>query len=125
MPDNRQTIIPWLADAILLQKEADVIVQAVGRVRPFTRSREIFTFHAGVLPGVRYTREFLSLDEARSHFGITTPCKTARQSRVHKVRALKAEGQTHNAIAKQLGISLSTVKRDLRIEGVIFPINIL
>src|SRR5206468_2598896 len=60
IPDDRETILPDLAQEALAQKEADVVVQAVGRVRPFTRPREVITFQAGALPGVSYTMEFKS-----------------------------------------------------------------
>ena len=50
LPDDRETIVPQVARWVLEQKEADVVVQAVGRVRPFTRPREVITFHAARCP---------------------------------------------------------------------------
>ena len=64
-PDDRETILPQVARWVLDQKEADVVVQAVGRVRPFTRPREVITFHAGALPEVRPTLQFRTLGQAR------------------------------------------------------------
>src|SRR5262245_48788168 len=46
LPDQRETILPVIAQGVLDQKEGDVIVQAVGRVRPFTKPREVITFYA-------------------------------------------------------------------------------
>ena len=43
----RLTCLPQVARWVLEQKEADVVVRAVGRVRPFTQPREVITFHAG------------------------------------------------------------------------------
>jgi hypothetical protein len=97
--------------------EADVVVQAVGRVRPFTRPREVITFHAGELPGVRYTLEFDGLAAARAHFGLPTPSGADQASRAERARRLKAQGRTRAQIAQALGVSVSTVKRDLRRQG--------
>lgn len=117
LPDAWETIIPVVAEQVLVQKEADVVVQAVGRVRPFTREREVITFHAGELPGVHYTREFLTLAQARSHFGILPSSQVAMQVRADEVLRLMALGKTKKQIAEALGVSLSTVKRDLRRQG--------
>jgi hypothetical protein len=72
LPDGRETNLPRIAQLVLEQREADVVLQAVGRVRPFTRPREVITFQADELPGVRYSLRFGSLAEARNYFGVTT-----------------------------------------------------
>jgi hypothetical protein len=102
---------------MLIQMEADVIVQAVGRVRPFTRPREVITFHVGDLPGVSYTRDFHTLSQAREFFGLPTPSAAEQLSRSEKIQRYRAQGHTHKRIANELGVSLSTVKRDLRGRG--------
>src|SRR5262249_37766251 len=70
LPPGREPTPPRLAERVLEQREADVVVQAVGRTRPFTSAREVITFHCGELPGVRYTQEFGSLGEARRFFDV-------------------------------------------------------
>jgi hypothetical protein len=114
LPDARETIVPRIAQGVLDQKEADVVVQAVGRVRPFTRPREVITFHAGTLPGVSYTLQFDSLAQARSFFNIPTTAAAEIASRAERARRLKAEGWSKARIATELGVSPCTVKRYLR-----------
>jgi hypothetical protein len=116
LPDGRVPILPWVAQQALEQLEADVVVQAVGRVRPFTRPREVITFQAGDLPGVNYNLEFGNLDQVRKYFDIPTPMQASREARVALARRLRAQGFTRSRIALELGISLSTVKRYLRQE---------
>jgi hypothetical protein len=117
LPDGRETNLPLLAQLALEQKEADVVVQAVGRVRPFTRPREVITFQRGSLPGVRYHREFGSLAQARAYFGVPTPHQSRAQALAAEVQLRKALGQTNERIASELGVSVSTVKRYARRGG--------
>jgi hypothetical protein len=117
LPDGREPLLPRVAQAVLEQKEADMVVQAVGRVRPFTRPREVITFHVGDLPGVRYTMSFRTLEQARSYFRIQTPAQADLASRVEQAWRLKATGHSKRQIAQKLGVSLSTVKRYLRQQG--------
>ncbi len=114
LPDGRETILPRVVSGTLLQKEADVVVQAVGRVRPFTRPREVITFHMGELPGVRYAAEFRTLAQARAFFGVPTASEAALQSRVEQAARLWALGRPQKAIAAEMNVSLSSVKRYLR-----------
>jgi hypothetical protein len=114
LPDDRETILPHIAQWVLDQKEGDVVVQAVGRVRPFTKPREIITFQYGALPDVRYTREFRSIAQARSYFGITTRRQSEAESRASKARHLKTLGLSSSGIAEELRVSLSSIKRYLR-----------
>jgi hypothetical protein len=114
LPPGVEPITPWLARQALLQKEGDVIAQAVGRVRPFTRPREVFTFYLGDLPGVRYAVEFASLRQARSYFGVPTRGEGKRERRRQEVRRLRALGHTLAEVAAALGASVATIKRDLR-----------
>jgi hypothetical protein len=114
LPDRRPSILRCLAQGMLEHKEADVVVQAAGRVRPFTRPREVVTFHAGNLPGVQYTRQFQSLAEAAHFFGVVTPAKTQRVERIEQARQFRAQGRSIRQIADQIGVSPSTVKRYLQ-----------
>jgi hypothetical protein len=117
LPDGRETIVPRIAELVLAQKEADVVVQAVGRVRPFTRPREVITFHAGELPGVHYHVEFSSLAAARDFFGVATEKQADIQRQAAQALKLKAAGCTNRQIAAALDVSLATVKRYIRRGG--------
>src|SRR5262249_49237038 len=69
--DGSLPLVRVAAGPALEQLEADVVLRAVGRVRPITLPREVITFQCGALPGVAYTHEFRSLAEARAHFGVS------------------------------------------------------
>jgi DNA-binding NarL/FixJ family response regulator len=97
-----------------VQKEADVVVQAVGRVRPFTRPREVITMHMGELPGVRYHLEFRNLSKARAFFDVPTASEAALMTKVEQVARLRAMGHSQKAIAIKMNVSLSSVKRYIR-----------
>jgi hypothetical protein len=114
LPDDRETILPQVAQWVLEQKEDNVVVQAVGRVRPFTGPREVITFQVGDLPEVRYTLQFGSLAEARAYFGIPTRRRSAAEARATRARRLKALGLTKEQIAGVMNVSLSSVKRYIR-----------
>jgi hypothetical protein len=113
-PQAQNSILPSLAAWTFTQKEADVVVQAVGRVRPFTRPREIITFQLGDLPGVRYNVEFRSLEQARAYFRVPTRRQARRERLAEEVGRLRALGLSRRQMARHLGISLSTVKRSFR-----------
>lgn len=114
LPDGRATILPTIAQGVLDELEGNVIVQAVGRVRPFTRPREVITFHASDLPGVRYDFDFPSLAAARGYFGISTRRTAERESGVVRARLLRSQGLTHTQIAREMGVNARTVRRYLR-----------
>jgi hypothetical protein len=114
LPDARVPLLPRIAEETLVQKEADVVLQAVGRVRPFTRPREVITFHLGDLPGVDYVLDFPSLPQARSYFGLPTAAEAELLSNAERARRYRAEGFTVQRIADTLGISKSTAKRYLK-----------
>jgi DNA-binding NarL/FixJ family response regulator len=103
-----------VANLALDQLESDVVIQAVGRVRPFTRPRLVVTFQASDLPAVGTVRDFNNLAEARNHFGLPTPCAGAMASRAERVRSRKAQGLTIAEIAAEIGVGESTVKQDLK-----------
>ena len=110
VPDARKTILPRIANDVLVQREADVVVQAVGRVRPFTRPREIITFQVGDLPG--WNTRWSSPRWSRP---ATTSASTAGQAdladRRRRALALQGEGQSPESIAAQVGVSARTVRR--------------
>jgi hypothetical protein len=110
----QNTIIPTIVEGVFVQKEADVVVQAVGRVRPFTRPREIITFQMGDLPGVRYEAEFSTLAAARQHFDVPTRREREAQQRAARALQMAAEGMSTAEIAHELKVGVRTVQRYLK-----------
>ena len=106
--------VSTLANFALRQQELDVVTQAVGRVRPFTKPREVFTFQAAENPSRPYDREFLSLDEARRFFKIPAERQRRAETTSDKVQDAKAVGMSQAEVAKALRCSLRTVKRRWR-----------
>ena len=110
-PSHRIYDTKNLAQLALDHQEMGVVLQAVGRVRPYTKAREIFTFQCAAHPQLSYTEEFHSLGEAREYFGILTRRNFMYQQRVVNIQRAKATGLTQTQTAQAEGISLSTVKR--------------
>jgi len=110
-PDQRSFDIHKLAQLALNQQEMDRVIQAVGRVRPFTRAREVVTFQCAANPLFPYTCEFNTLAEARGHFGIQDRRERGRHETAARVGAARAAGFTQHKAASVLNVSLSTVKR--------------
>jgi hypothetical protein len=98
-----------IAQTYYRQLETNVVIQAVGRVRFATRSREVITFQCSDMPGVELTREFANLREAREYFGLSTGSEFERRRQADEARRLRAEGVAVAAIAEHLGISERTV----------------
>jgi DNA invertase Pin-like site-specific DNA recombinase len=73
--------------------------------------------HPGELPGVRFTASLESLPQLRAYLGLHTIGEAQRVERAQRARQLRALGMPLSKISSELGVSLSTVKRDLR-EGV-------
>jgi hypothetical protein len=99
-----------LAQPALEYKEHGVVVQAVGRVRPFTRPREVVTFQMAELPGVTYDAEFRTLAEARRHFGIPSGRQRTTEARAVAVSDLRSRGLSQAEVARRLGVSERTVR---------------
>ncbi len=101
-----------LSGQALKALERDTVIQAVGRVRPFTKPREVITFQADdmaeVMPGVV---DFKNLAEARAHFGIELPSKEKLARRADEVRAMRAAGLRQRQVAEQLHVTVRTVQR--------------
>ena len=109
-PDHRYYDVAGLVQPALEFREANVVVQAVGRVRPFSRPREVIAFQMGELPGVTYDAEFATLGEARRFFGIPSGLERRTIARAAQIAALRREGYTQVEIARNLGISERTVR---------------
>lgn len=108
---HRYYDIDELARLAHQQQELDVVLQAVGRVRPYTKPREVILFQCAEFPGIPLTREFSSLGEAREYFGIPTRRERLRQQTAQNVLVGRQAGKTQKQVAEELGISLRTVKR--------------
>jgi len=100
-----------LAQHALNHQEIDTVLQAVGRVRPYTKPREVITFQCAEHPDFAYTREFSSIGEARKHFDI--PSRRSAQATMLNDQILKARsrGMKQREAASLLGVSLRTIKR--------------
>jgi hypothetical protein len=109
-PEHRYYDLAPLVQPALEFREHGVVIQAVGRVRPFTRPREVITFQMAELPGVAYDAEFSTLAEARRHFGIACgrDCKSAALAA--RIGRLRRNGSTQAEVARLLGISERTVR---------------
>lgn len=105
------TDVAAVVDPMLQTLEMGTVVQAVGRVRPFTKSREIITFQSNDALASSYDKDFSSLEELRKFFGLATKRTRTSNSTADEVMALTAENLKQADIAKQLGISVRTVRR--------------
>ena len=111
--DLRQRIydVDRLAQLALDQQEMDVVLQAVGRVRPYTRPREIMLFQCAGHPQLDYDREFASIAEAREFFALPTRREWERDRNADRVRAARQAGMTQRAAAAALQLGRSTIQR--------------
>jgi hypothetical protein len=100
-----------LAQHALDHLEMGTVLQAVGRVRPYSRSREIITFQCADHPHFQYTREFSSIGEAREYFGIEGKRSAMAKKTIATVQLAKEKGLKQKEVAERLGISVRTVKR--------------
>jgi len=103
--------IAGVAQMALDNLEMGSVLQAIGRVRPFTRPREVITFQCATHPQGSYTEEFTSLSRARNHFDLPTRRESAKQDTMSSVQIERKKGLTQRQVALKLGISLSSVKR--------------
>ena len=99
-----------LAPAILHQLEVETVLQAVGRVRPYTSPTEIIMFLFSDLPD-GYTKEFGSLESARQYFGVISDRKSRLTATVEAVQRAKTMGLKQREAVIETGYSLSTVQR--------------
>jgi hypothetical protein len=100
-----------LAQLALDHQEMDSVLQAVGRVRPYTKPREIITFQCAEHPKLSYTREFNSIKEARQFFEVDSQRNRQKQEIISRVLRAKEAGLKQTEVARKLGCSLITVKR--------------
>jgi hypothetical protein len=103
--------IERLAQLALEQQEMDVVLQAVGRVRPYTRPREVITFQCAVHPQLTYTLEFHNIGEARKFFGVPSRRNQSQLHNIERIKVSKGKGLTQLETAEKNGLSIRTVKR--------------
>ena len=108
---DRYTNVNELAPMALREQELNAVMQAVGRVRPYTKPREVITFQCDVIPEVPEEHVFLSLGEARAHFEIKTRKEAQRLKTQELVQKAKRMGLTQQQAAEKIGRGLRTVQR--------------
>jgi hypothetical protein len=109
-PDHRYYDVARLAQPALEFQEHHTVIQAVGRVRPFTRPREVITFQMAELPGVVYDAEFATLAEARRFFGIPSRRERRKADLAARIGALRGAGLSQAETARLVGVSERTVR---------------
>ena len=100
-----------LSQYALDHQETDTVLQAVGRVRPYTNPREIITFQCAGHPDFEYTKEFASIGEARKYFDIPSRRSGRTAELRSQVMAARAQGMKQQEAAVHLGVSIGTIKR--------------
>ena len=88
--------------------ERRVVLQAIGRVRPFTTRAEVILFQCDDLSELGSIEEFGSLAEARCQLQVPTLAQLKRTARGEAVRTRQDSGESLRTIAADLGISTST-----------------
>jgi hypothetical protein len=110
-PCQDMEILQRLVPKALHQLEMEVVLQAVGRVRPYTSPREVITFQCAAHPQLNYTKEFENLEDARTYFGISKKRDRQKDSNEANVKEARMRGLTQVETAEELGLGLRTVKR--------------
>lgn len=102
----------WLARTVFVKLEVDPVLQAAGRVRFFTKPREVIltTMH-DLEPYVGKLTELRSLEQAYKALGVERIGAKDSATRAKKALMLRAQGKSVREIAKLTGIPRSTVGR--------------
>ncbi len=114
--------------AIHLRKlELDPVVQAVGRVRPVTRHREVVVFQMADFARDLGPHEVVeSLAALRTALGLPTAAELDRARDVERLESLTAQGLSLGDAATRLGLSRATAFRRLAAAaGLTEPLNII
>jgi hypothetical protein len=110
-PEDRIYDLHTLAQHALHHQEMGTVLQAVGRVRPYTKPREVITFQCAGHPDFEYAQEFTSISEARQYFDIPGRRSAHTAELSFKVQDARAKGMKQYEAATQLGVSTRTIKR--------------
>jgi hypothetical protein len=98
--------------------ERRVVLQAIGRVRPFTTPAEVILFQCDDLSAeLGPIEEFGSLAAARRTLHVPTLSQLKRAALGENIRVRQKSGESLRTIAADLGISLSTASWTARKEG--------
>lgn len=112
-----------LAQLALDHQEMDSVLQAVGRVRPYTKPREVITFQCAGHPDFEYTKEFTSIGEARDYFGIPGRRAAQREELCAQVQEARTKGLKQFEAAEQLVVGLRTIQRYWKSKPATNPYN--
>ena len=115
--EDRIYDVHTLAQHALDHLEMGTVLQAVGRVRPYTKPREIITFQCADHPDCAYTKEFNSIGEAREYFKIPGRRSMQAEAQYTRIQEAKKAGLKQREVAERLGISIRTVKRYWKLKG--------
>ncbi len=99
-----------LAPAILYQLEVETVLQAVGRIRPYTSPAEIIMFLLSDHPD-GFTGEFGSLEEARRFFGVESARRSRLAATIEAVQRAKERGLKQREAVIETGYSITTIQR--------------
>jgi hypothetical protein len=102
------TDVHQMANKALKQQELDTVIQAVGRVRPYTQPRTIITFQCAEIPEAI---EFNNLGQARRHFNLPARQQTQVTNKRTRIASARRKGLTQKQVSKETGYSLRTVQR--------------
>lgn len=98
-----------LAKPVFKMLEQGVVMQAIGRVRPFTTPAEVITFqYDDISDQLADLRNYNSLPEARKAMGVPTLKELSKARLGERVRSEVKSGQSLNSAAKSLGVAPST-----------------
>jgi hypothetical protein len=100
-----------LAQHALNHQEMDTVLQAVGRVRPYTKPREVITFQCASHPDLEYTQEFSSIADARNYFDIPDRRSAQTELLCGQIQKARNDGLKQRDAASLLGVSIRTIKR--------------
>jgi hypothetical protein len=106
------------AEATHRMIERHVVLQAIGRVRPFTSPAEVISFQCDELSAeLGSIDEFTSLAAARRALHVPTLGQMRRAARGERIRVRQNGGESLRATAANLSISVSTASLAARAEG--------
>lgn len=104
--------IEELANVHLHRLEVDPVLQVAGRVRFFTRPREVILFHmADLTPDLGVVRELRSLEEARAALGVPRATLADRERIVNRLTELLDQGRSVRSAAADVGLDKETARR--------------
>jgi hypothetical protein len=100
-----------LSQLALDHQEMGTVIQAVGRVRPYTKPREVITFQCADHPDLKYTKEFNNIGEARAYFNIANRKLVNKEILIASIQNARNCGLKQRKTAEQLGVGLRTIQR--------------